>query len=110
MNYKKAHIETSSYKSWQLIPQPQLAWTAILGLYAVIFLLLVVGFGQLVILIYPLGSLAVGIFLYRRYPILYVGFTWWMWFLVGLIRRLIDYKCGYVTPWPLYLAPLLATA
>ena len=110
MNYKQAHIETSSSKSWQLIPKPQLAWTAILGLYAVISLLLIVGLGQLVILIYPLGSLAVGIFLYLRYPILYVGFTWWMWFLVGLIRRLIDYRCGYVTPWPLYLTPLLVTA
>ena len=110
MTRKHTPIQTSSFKGWKLIPQPQPAWTAIIGLYAVIFLLLAVGLGPLVILIYPLGSLAVGIFLYRRYPILYVGFTWWTWFLVGLIRRIIDYRCGYVTPWPTYLTPLLVTA
>ncbi|NJK56041.1 MAG: O-antigen ligase family protein [Pleurocapsa sp. SU_5_0] len=103
-------IKISATKSWQLIPHPKLGWMLILGLYTVVFLLLAVGWGQLVILIYPLGSLAVSIFLYRRYPILYMGFTWWMWFLVGVIRRLIDYKCGYVTPWPIDLAPLLVTS
>lgn len=110
MNFKKIPIENFAPKSLQLIPTPKPAWIVILGLYTVMFLLLVVGLGQLVILIYPLGSLAVGVFLYHRYPILYVGFTWWMWFLVGLIRRLIDYRCGYTTPWPIDLAPLLVTS
>jgi hypothetical protein len=103
-------ISKKSYKKdWQIKLEPKPAWTAILGLVFVIALFLVVA-PRLVIPIFPLGSFAVGILLYRRYPVLYVGFTWWMWFLGTFIRRLIDYRCGYVTPWPYHLTPLLVTS
>ena len=88
---------------------PQLAWMAILGLFGLIGFCFLVGIGQILIPIFPLGSLAVGWFLYWRYPILYVGFTWWMWFLSPLIRRLIDYQAGHFTPGPWILSPLLVT-
>ncbi|MBD0337531.1 MAG: O-antigen ligase domain-containing protein, partial [Cyanobacteria bacterium Co-bin13] len=54
--------------------------------------------GRLLILIFPLGSVAVGLFLYFRAPVLYVSFTWWMLFLGALVRKIIDYQSGYVTP------------
>jgi hypothetical protein len=68
------------------------------------------GAGKILNLAFPVGSLAVGTFLYFRYPILYNGFTWWIWFLVALVRRLADYRSSYTEPSPLLLAPYLVTA
>ena len=86
------------------------AWQAIFGLSGVILLCLLVGLGKVLVPIFPLGSLAVGLFLYRRYPILYVGFTWWLWFLAPFVRRLIDYQAGYLTYGPWILSPLIVTS
>ncbi len=85
------------------------AWMAIQGLAVVLALPLLAGVGRILIPIFPLGAFAVGVFLYLRAPVLYVGFTWWMWFLGPLIRRIIDYQSGYLTPGPWILAPTLVT-
>lgn len=85
------------------------AWMAIIGLTLFLSLFLVVGAGKLLILGFPLGSLLVGGFLYSRYPLYYSSFTWWMWFLGALIRRMIDYQSGYLTPGPWTLTPLFVT-
>ncbi len=58
-------------------------------------------------LCFPVGCFAVGAFLYWRYPLLYVGFTWWVCFLTPWVRRLIDYQSGWVDPSPVLLAPFL---
>jgi len=76
----------------------------------VIALGLLAGAGRFLVLVFPAGSLAVGVFLYVRYPILYVGFTWWMWFLAPFVRRLIDFQSGYTTPGSWNTAPLLVTS
>jgi len=55
--------------------------------------------------IFPLAALAVGGFLFLLYPGFYVAFVFWLWFLVPLLRRLVDYRSGYVSPNPLLLAP-----
>ena len=86
------------------------AWMAISGLSLSIGLFLLVGAGPILVPIFPLGSLAVGWFLYRRYPLLYHGFVWWLWFLGPLIRRMIDYKSGHLTYGPWTLTPLLVTS
>ena len=96
------------FKDSQHNQQP--AWMAILGLSGLIGLCLLVGAGRILVPIFPFGSLVVGLFLYWRYPILYVGFTWWLWFLAPLVRRLIDYQSGHTTPGPWILAPLLVTS
>lgn len=103
-------MSNSSTKGISLVPRPTQAWIAILGLTLFLALCLLSGAGRILILAFPLGSLAVGVFLYQRYPILYVGFTWWMWFLGPLVRRLIDYQSGYLTPGPWNLTPLLVTS
>lgn len=46
-------------------------------------------------IIFPVSSFVVGIFLYLRHPILYLGFTWWIWFITPLLARLIDYRVGW---------------
>lgn len=66
--------------------------------------------GPVAIVTFPLGSLALGWFLYRRYPLFYSSFTWWMWFVGPLIRRIIDLRCGYLTVGPWTLVPLLVTS
>lgn len=89
--------------------QPAPAWTAILGLVLFSALCIVAGAGSLLRLAFPAGSLAVGIFLYFRYPILYIGFTWWMWFLSPFVRRLADFRGGFIEPNTILLAPYLVT-
>jgi len=57
--------------------QPMPAWIAILGLvilqHCAFWWVLAVSR-----LAFPIGSFGVGTFLYLRYPVLYIGFTWWL--------------------------------
>ncbi|MCG8363360.1 MAG: O-antigen ligase domain-containing protein, partial [Pseudanabaenales cyanobacterium] len=71
-----------------------------MGLVLFLALGFLIGAGRFLVLLFPLGSIVVGVFLYRRYPIFYVGFTWWLWFLGPLVRRLIDYQSGHLTYGP----------
>lgn len=87
--------------------KPQAAWMAILGLLLITALCLAAGLGKVLNIIFPAGSFAVGLFLYLRYPILYVGFTWWVFFLTPFIRRVSDFRSGFTDPSPMLLAPLL---
>ena len=59
---------------------------------------------------YPALSLCVAIFLFSRSRVLYIQFVFWLWFLSPLLRRLVDYKAGFVLTNPLLLASFLATA
>ena len=90
-----------------LYPAP--AWIAILSLVLFSALCLVVHAGGVLRYAFPAGSLAVGTFLYWRYPLLYVGFTWWIWFLAAFVRRLVDVQAGWVDPSPVLLAPFFVT-
>ena len=78
----------------------RMAWLAIGGYAAIITL---PGLGGPLVPVFPAASLALGLFLYYRAPELYVGYVWWMMFLCNVIRRLIDYRAGYLTfgPWGL---------
>lgn len=66
-------------------------------------LFLLVGAGKVLVFVFPASAFAVGLFVYFRAPLLYIGFAWWLFFLSNFIRRLIDYQAGYVTfgPWGL---------
>jgi len=97
----------SRKQGFSLTLQPQAAWMAILGLLLITTLCLLAGLGKVLNIIFPGGSLAVGLFLYLRYPILYVGFTWWVFFLTPFIRRVSDFRSGFTDPSPMLLAPLL---
>lgn len=87
--------------------QPTLAWAAMLGLVGFSLLCLLAHAGGLLRLAYPAGALLVGLFLFRRYPVLYLGFAWWLAFLTPFVRRLIDVQSGWVDPSPVLLAPFL---
>ena len=89
--------------------QQSSAWLAIGGLIFFTVVGIFGGAGGLVRQIFPVASFVVGVFLYARYPILYLGFTWWIWFLIALIRRIIDFKSGWVEPSPILVTPFLVT-
>jgi hypothetical protein len=89
--------------------KPAGAWYAILGL-AIVTLLLTLGHaGSIVRIGFPLAAFGVGVYLYRTVPVLYVGFTWWIWFLSPWIRRMVDYFSTWVDPSPILLTPPLVT-
>lgn len=94
-------------QGFSLSLQPQAAWIAILSLLLITTLCLTVGLGKVLNIFFPAGCLGVGLFLYFRYPILYVGFTWWVFFLTPFVRRMSDFKSGFTEPSPMLLAPLL---
>ena len=58
-------------------------------------------------LIYPVTALVVAVFLYLRHPILYISFTWWIWFLTPLATRLVDYRVGWDSTRQMLIAPYL---
>lgn len=92
-------------------PQPnnQLAWLAIFVLIAFTALGSFLGLGKILNLAFPGGCLVVGLLLYFRHPVLYVGFAWWLWFLTPFVRRIADYRSGFVDPSPILLAPYLVS-
>ena len=89
------------------ILQPALAWIAVLGFAFCSLIAILIGAGKILNFAFPAGAFAVGVFLYRRYPILYLGFSWWIYFLTPLVRRLVDYHTSFTSPSPILLAPLL---
>lgn len=109
MNDRQILSTRSLTKKLQLGLQPAPAWATILCFVLLSALCVFAGAGSILRLLFPVGAFAVGVFLYRRYPILYLGFTWWLWFLTPWVRRLIDYRSGWVEPSTVLLAPFLAT-
>lgn len=96
-------------KGFHLVLKPAIAWIAILGFISFSLLCILLGLGKILNLAFPAGALIVGAILYFRFPILYIGFTWWVWFLTPLVRRLADYRSGFTDPSPILLAPYMVT-
>lgn len=107
MSNRQTILSHSEKKGFPLSLQPAPAWFAILTLALFTILSILVGAGKILNLVFPIAALAVGIRLYFSYPILYIGFSWWILFLTPLIRRLADYRSSYTEPSPLLLAPYL---
>lgn len=98
-----------SKKSFHISLQPAPAWTAILGLVLFTAVCILGHAGAILRFAFPAASFIVGIFLYLRYPIIYISFTWWLWFITPWIRRVVDIQSGWVDPSPILLAPHLVT-
>ncbi len=87
------------------------AWFVILLFVFVTLILFAAGeIGSKILgVLFPLGAFVVGWFLYFRYPIIYIGFVWWLFFLVAFVRRIADFRLGAFTDSsPILLAPFLA--
>lgn len=109
MSHSKLLLSRSDTRGFHLGLQPAPAWIAILSLIFFSLLCILAGAASILRLVFPAGAFVVGVFLYRRYPLLYLGFTWWLWFLTPWVRRLIDYRSSFVDPSTVLLAPFLVT-
>ena len=107
MNHKQRLLNSSPQQEINVGRQSKPAWMAIWGLLLFTTLCLLAGLGKILNILFPAGSFAVGVFLYLRYPILYVSFTWWIFFLTPFVRRVADYRSGFTDPSPILLAPVL---
>ncbi len=83
------------------------AWIVILGFILLMVVCYFAGAAGMLRLVYPGAAFAVGLFLYLRHPILYIGFTWWVWFLTPLVARLVDYRIGWNPTRQILIAPYL---
>ena len=86
--------KTSLRNNFSIELQPTQAWVAILGFTIPTTLCLLIRFSGVLQVAFPVGAFLVGLFLYLRYPILYLGFNWWVWFLSPFISRLVEYQNG----------------
>jgi hypothetical protein len=88
-------------------------WFAILlaaGLSCVaVAALWLTGRSELLRIVIPAAAFFVGVVLYFNAPVRYVEYTLWLWFLTPLVRRLVDWRFGYVDPNFVLLAPLLVS-
>jgi hypothetical protein len=82
------------------------AWIVILGFLFLITASYFISAG-LLRLIFPVTALLVAVFLYLRHSLLYIGFTWWIWFLSPLLTRLVDYRVGWDPTRQMLIAPYL---
>ncbi len=73
-------------------------------------LLLLVGAGGALRIVYPAIAVLVGLLLYAKDKPTYVGFVIWMWLLSAFVRRVVDLQAGFQEPSPILLAPYLVTA
>jgi hypothetical protein len=104
MNFSNQSKETFSF-----VFQPASAWIMIALFVFLSGLLIVAGLSTVLNLLFPVGAIAVGLILFFQAPLLYLGFTWWIWFLAPLVRRLADYRGSFTEPSPILLAPFLVT-
>jgi hypothetical protein len=84
-----------------------ISWVLICAFSIFTILFTFVGPSKILNYAFPGLSFLVAIILYSRNPILYNGFSWWIWFLAALVRRLVDLRSGFTEPSPLLLAPYL---
>lgn len=99
MNHRYTVLINSLTKKFpRLNLYPPLAWIAILGLIITTAFFLLVGFSSILQILFPILSVTVAIFLYFRYPILYLGFNWWVWFISPFISRMVEYQNGWTNP------------
>jgi hypothetical protein len=82
----------------------------LLFLYVVLSVILI-GFGPAGItrIVFLGGAGLLGFRFCSRNPPLYVSFVWWLWFLTPFVRRVINYRSGWVDSDPILAASLLAT-
>jgi len=89
--------------------QPAIVWIAVIGLALLTLLCILLSAGAVLRMAFPLGASAIGLFLYLKYPLPYVSYTLWIWFMSPFVRRLADWKSGWQEPNPILLAPVLVT-
>jgi hypothetical protein len=58
----------------------------------------------------PACATLVGLALYLRYPLHYVRYSLWVWFLCPLLRRIVDWQFGFADPNFVLLTPFFVSS
>jgi hypothetical protein len=109
MNFQKSNSILSNSHSKQN-KESRTDWIVIACFVVFLGALLLAHAGKILSVLFPVISVVVACFLCQRNPVLYIGFTWWSWFLGILIRRMIDFYAGEYTYGPWHLTPMLVTS
>ncbi len=107
MNSKQILFNSFLQESYSPEERSLQGWMAIAGFVLLTVVCYFAGATAALRLIYPVTALAVAVFLYLRHPILYISFTWWIWFLTPLATRLVDYRVGWDPSRQMLIAPYL---
>jgi hypothetical protein len=94
-------------QSW--LPQRYYGIAVTFGFAVFTLFCILVGAASFIRYAYPALVFIISIYLYRYYPVTYLSWVLWLWYLSPFCRRLIDYRGGWVDPSPVLLAPHLAT-
>lgn len=109
MYYKPDISANPDFGNPNIEQKPILAWLAIGGLILFSIAGIASGAGSLFRPGYVLFSFLVGVFLYLRYPVTYIGFTWWSWFITPLLSRMIDMRSGFDESRFILVAPFVVS-
>jgi hypothetical protein len=66
------------------------AWVLIVLLMAITTIALLLHVSKILVVVFPLLSLLIAIFLYTSFPAQYLAFDWWIWFLAPMISRMVE--------------------
>jgi hypothetical protein len=86
-----------------------IGWSMILVFCCIVAILLLIGRGGMLNLLFPIIATLIGAFLFATNRQLFIGSVWWLWFLTSGVRRIADFQAGWNPINPLMLAPLLAS-
>ncbi|GAB4523068.1 MAG: hypothetical protein Tsb0014_00260 [Pleurocapsa sp.] len=111
MNANSKILDKSIIKKPSLIPEQKNAWILIFCLVFFVTVCIVFKISSILQILFPLSTFLVGIFLYQKHNTLYLGFTWWIWFLSPFIARIVEYQNGWANPSMrlIILSPYLVT-
>jgi hypothetical protein len=84
-------------------------WALILVLCSTATFLVLIGRGGLLNLTFPALATGVGLYLFSTNRALFLGFSWWLWFLTPEVRRFADFQGGYNAISPIMVTPLLVS-
>lgn len=85
-------------------------WVPVYLLVQLTLALIVTHQSGLLQIVYPVLAFAVGVYLYKRYPVQFLGYAWWIWFLTPEVRRLSDFFKGSFTDFStIMVAPILVS-
>ena len=82
------------------------AWYGIIAV-GMIALLAFTPAARAVILLIPLLSFCLALYLQRWLPVYYVSFVCWQFFLIAMLRRMVEYRTGGGSATPMMISPLL---
>ena len=88
----------------------QQVWFFIGGFVLLLVLCIAVRASSVLRLLFPISSFLLGIFLFKRYPIHYVGFAWSLWIFTPFLARIADFQSAWDPQRTMLVTPFLVCA